>query len=283
MDEQLFNGEYYQQQVKYQDLRDRSFADLVAKVNENSSEMQRLLKREGPKYQYGSGCLSDGVIGVWMARIYGIETPLNRENVRKTLQAIFKNNFRTDLSEHANAQRPGYAMGREPGLLLCSWPKGGKPTLPFVYSDEVWTGIEYQVASHLIAEGFVTEGLTLVKALRSRYDGRVRNPWNEYECGNYYARAMSSYALMGSLSGFRYSAVEKCVWFGPKLQVRPFRSFFSAASGFGAITLDARALRIQLTEGELPLRRVLLSDAGQTRKIDWEIVIRAGVPAVKEI
>ncbi len=283
MDEQLFNGEYYQQQVQYQGLRDKSFAGLVAKVDENSSEMQQLLKREGPKYQYGSGCLSDGVIGVWMARIYGIETPLNRENARKMLQSIFKNNFRTDLSEHANAQRPGYAMGREPGLLLCSWPKGGKPTLPFVYSDEVWTGIEYQVASHLIAEGFVTEGLTLVKALRSRYDGRVRNPWNEYECGNYYARAMSSYALLGSLAGFRYSAVEKCLWVGPKLRVRPFSCFFSTASGFGVVTLDSRALRIQLTEGELPLRRVFLSDGGQVKTLVWEITVRAGVPAVKEI
>ncbi len=157
--------------------------------------MQQLLKREGPKYQYGAGCLSDGVIGAWMAGLYGIDTPLPQKNVKSTLQAIFRNNFKTDLSQHANAQRPGYAMGHEPGLLLCSWPRGGKPTLPFVYSDEVWTGIEYQVASHLIREGYVDEGLTIVKALRSRYDGRTRNPWNEYECGNYYARAMSSLCL----------------------------------------------------------------------------------------
>jgi len=192
MSESLFNGEYFQQRVQYVGLRDTSFADSIAKVDESSSEFSRLLKREGPKYQYGSGCLSDGVIGAWMARIYGIETPLDREKVKSTLRAIFRHNFRTDLSEHANAQRPGYAMGHEPGLLLCSWPRGGKPTLPFVYSDEVWTGIEYQVASHLMSEGLVEEGLTIVKALRSRYDGRVRNPWNEYECGSYYARAMAS-------------------------------------------------------------------------------------------
>jgi len=64
--------------------------------------------------------------------------------------------------------------------------------------------VNTRVASDLIAEGFTKEGLTIVKALRSRYDGRVRNPWNEYECGNYYARAMASYALLGALSGFRY-------------------------------------------------------------------------------
>jgi len=73
-----------------------------------------------------------------------IEIPLAREHVRQTLQAIFKHNFKTDLSQHANAQRPGFAMGHEPGLLVCSWPRGGKPTLSLMYSDEVFTGIEYR-------------------------------------------------------------------------------------------------------------------------------------------
>jgi uncharacterized protein (DUF608 family) len=283
MDEQLFNGNYYQQKVQYTGLHDTSFANMVAQVNDESSEMQKLLKREGPKYQYASGCLSDGVIGIWMASTYGIEVPLSREHVRSALNAIFTNNFKADLAEHANAQRPGYAMGHEPGLLLCSWPKGGRPTLPFVYSDEVWTGIEYQVASHLIAEGLVNEGLTIVKATRSRYDGRVRNPWNEYECGNYYARAMASYALLGALSGFRYSAVEKILWFGPKLSVRPFRTFFSTASGYGTLQLNRDSLHVEILEGELALEKIVLTEAGQSKSVPWKTVVRAGTPAVKTV
>jgi uncharacterized protein (DUF608 family) len=283
MEQQLFNGEYFQQKVQYLGLRNTSFATMVAQVDDHSSEMQRLLKREGPKYQYGNGCLSDGVIGAWMARIYGIDTPLARENVRKTLQAIFRHNFKTDLSLHANAQRPGYAMGHEPGLLLCTWPLAGKPTLPFVYSDEVWTGIEYQVASHLIAEGFVNEGLSIVKALRSRYDGRIRNPWNEYECGNYYARAMASYALLGALAGFRYSAVQRTLWFGPQLTVRPFKTFFSTASGFGTIELDRRTLRLQLLEGVLPLEKVVLTEGTQTQTLEWKTTLHPGSSAVKNL
>lgn len=283
MEEHLFNGEYFQQQVQYLGLRNTSFATMVAQVDEHSGEMQRLLKREGPKYQYGNGCLSDGVIGAWMARMYGIDTPLARENVQTTLRAIFKHNFKTDLSQHANAQRPGYAMGHEPGLLLCTWPLGGKPTLPFVYSDEVWTGIEYQVASHLIAEGFVKEGLTIVKAMRSRYDGRIRNPWNEYECGNYYARAMASYALLGALSGFRYSAVKKTLWFGPQLSIRPFKTFFSTASGFGTIELADQSLRIQLLEGVLQLEKLVLTQGAQTRTLEWKASIQSGAPATKNI
>jgi uncharacterized protein (DUF608 family) len=283
LESQLFNGDYYQQKVQYLDLHDQSFANTVAHVDEHSSEMQQLLKREGPKYQYGSGCLSDGVIGAWMARIYGIDTPLARGHVRSSLQAIFRNNFKTDLSDHANAQRPGYAMGREPGLLLCSWPHGNKPTLPFVYSDEVWTGIEYHVASHLIHEGFVTEGLTIVKALRSRYDGKTRNPWNEYECGNWYARAMSSYALLGALSGFRYSAVEKTLWFGPRLTARPFRSFFSTASAWGTIALDAHTIHVNVLEGELPIEKLVLHDHDAEKPMEWKTTIRAGSPVSRPI
>lgn len=283
MEEQLFNGEYFQQKTQYLGLKNTSFATMVAEVNERSSEMQQLLKREGPKYQYGNGCLSDGVLGAWMARMYGIETPLAAEKVRSTLRSIFAYNFKGDLSQHANAQRPGYAMGHEPGLLLCTWPRGSKPTLPFVYSDEVWTGIEYQVASHLIAEGYVTEGLTIVNAMRSRYDGRIRNPWNEYECGNYYARAMASYALLSALSGFRYSAVQRTLWFAPQLRVRPFETFFCTASGFGTILLGDGRLRIQMLEGELAVEKLVLADENQTKTLEWKTTVRPDAPGIRTL
>ena len=280
MDQHLFNGEYYQQKVQYEGLRDKSFAEKVAGVDSTSSEMQQLLKREGPKDQCGSGCLSDSVIGVWMARMYGIELPLVAGNVHANLRSVFRNNFKNDLSEHANAQRPGYAMGHEPGLLLCSWPRGDKPTLPFVYSDEVWTGIEYQVASHLIHEGLVEEGLTLVKAARSRYDGRTRNPWNEYECGNWYARAMASYALLGALSGFRYSAVEQTLWFAPRLKARPFQCFFSTASGFGTIGLLERTVSVRVIEGELRLKKLVFAGGVP---IEWSVTVRPDATVTKAV
>lgn len=36
---------------------------------------------------------------------------------------------------------------------------------------------------------------------RLRYDGATRNPFDEYECGHWYARAMSSYVLIEALTG----------------------------------------------------------------------------------
>ena len=125
----------------------------------------------------------------------------------------------------------------EGGLLLCTWPKGGALSLPFVYSNEVWTGIEYQCASHMIRMGLVEEGLEVVRTCRARYDGRVRNPFDEYEYGHWYARAMASYALLEALSGARFDAVDKILYLNPAIK-GDFRSFLSTATGFGTVGVE---------------------------------------------
>jgi len=279
MDTELFNGEYYQQNVMWRDLRDESFRRLLDAPNDNE-ELLRLLQVEGPKYQYGSGCLSDGVIGLWMSDTYGLSTPASREHVRSHLKAVFGHNFKPDLWGHACPQRPGYAMGHEGGLLLCTWPRRGKPTLPFVYSDEVWTGIEYQVATHLMSEGFVAEAMTMVAAVRARYDGATRNPFNEYECGSYYARAMASYALLAAWSGLRYSAVTGTLHLAPKTPWRPFQTFFGTAFGFGTARLDAGRLTIRLVEGTLPLHEVHVRDNDKELRAMPNVTCTAGEETV---
>src|SRR5438552_12410181 len=82
--------------------------------------------------------------------------------------------------------------------------------------------------------GLVKEGLEIVRLCRDRYDGRVRNPFNEYECGHWYARAMSSYALLFGLSGARYDAVEKTLYLEPATK-GDFRCFLSTATGYGTV------------------------------------------------
>jgi hypothetical protein len=170
------------------------------------------------------------------------------------LTAVHNYNFKNDLSEHANPQRPSFAMGNEGGLLLCSWPKGGKLSLPFVYSDEVWTGIEYQVASHLMLMGKVTEGLDIVRACRDRYNGKVRNPFNEYECGHWYARALSSYGMLQGLTGVRFDAVDKTLFVDSK--VGDFTSFLSTESGFGTVKFAAGKISLNVVYGTIPVRKI---------------------------
>jgi uncharacterized protein (DUF608 family) len=269
LDQELFNGQYYQQDVRFRDLRDQHFAKLA---ETGSGEAVELLRREGPKYQYGTGCLSDGIIGAWMAWASQLEMPFHAKHVLAMLRSIHRHNFRADLSTHANLQRPGYALGREGGLLLCTWPRGGKPTLPFPYSDEVWTGIEYQVASHLIAAGCTKEGLDIVRAARARYSGRYRNPFNEYECGNFYARAMASYALLAACSGFRYDARSRTLHLAPRSSQRPFECFFSTAEAWGSLRLERKRLTVHVHEGQLAVSRLVLNG----RMADWTVTIKAG-------
>jgi uncharacterized protein (DUF608 family) len=250
LDSELWNGEWFFQKIQWKGLR----AEVPRKLRD-TPEAEALLEKEGPKYQYGGGCLSDGVLGDWIARCCGVEPPLNPDKTRKHLESVFKYNFKPDLSSHSNPQRPTYAFGGEAGLLLCSWPRGGKPSLPFVYSDEVWTGIEYQVASHLIMLGKVKEGLDIVHGVRSRYDGRCRNPFDEYECGHWYARAMSSYGLLQAYSGVRYDAITRTLFIQPAVK-GDFRAFLSTADGYGVVGIKDGRPFMEVRSGSIPVKRI---------------------------
>ena len=254
VNEQLFNGEYFYQKIQWKGLR-ASPLEMNTMVGRYSAEAVELFKKEGPKYQYGNGCLSDGVLGAWMASLYGLGDVLDEKKTMSHLKSVHKYNLKEDLSEHANPQRPGYALGNEGGLLLCTWPKGGQPSLPFVYSNEVWTGIEYQVASHLMMKGMVKEGLEIVRTCRDRYDGRIRNPFNEYECGHWYARAMSSYALLQGLTGARYDAVDEVLYLRPSIK-GDFRSFLCTAAGYGTVGVKNGKPFIEVKHGKIPIKRI---------------------------
>jgi hypothetical protein len=185
---------------------------------------------------------------------------LDPAKVTSHLRSVYKYNFKRDLSGWANPQRPSYAMGKDGGLILCTWPKGGELSLPFPYSNEVWTGFEYQAASHMMRMGLVKEGLDIVRTSRARYDGRVRNPFDEYECGHWYARAMSSYALLFGLSGARYDAVDKTLYIDPRIS-GDFRCFLSTAGGYGTVGVKHGKPFYEPKSGTLEIRRILLSGA----------------------
>lgn len=205
MDEQLWNGEYYVQAIDDVDAH---------------------------RYQYGPGCLSDQLLGQLLAHVCGLGYLLPRDHVRTAIRAVYRHNFSASLKRHNAVQRT-YALNDERGLVLCSWPYGGRPRFPFPYADEIWTGVEYQVAAHLIYEGFLEEGLTIVKAVRERYDGYRRNPWNEVECGNHYARSMASWAVYTALLGFRCDLAMGRLDFNPAIQADNFSAFWCTGRAWG--------------------------------------------------
>jgi len=256
---ELFDGEYFIQNVTWEGLKSPSPVETARSSYRTTytEEALELLRKEGPKYQYGKGCLSDGILGMWMATVCGLDEVIEDEKVKSHLVAVHRYNLRKELIDHANPQRPTFAAGRDGGLLLCTWPKGGKLSLPFIYSNEVWTGIEYQVASHLMFKGEVAKGLEIVRECRERYDGRVRNPFNEYECGAWYARAMSSYALLEGLTGVRYDAVDRVLYIDSK--VGDFNSFISTETGFGNVGLKNGEPFVQAVYGKIEGEKIVVS------------------------
>ena len=261
IESELFDGEYFIQKIKWEGLNTPDPTETLSFAGNYSPEAVALLRKEGPKYQYGTGCLSDGILGMWIASVCGLPEIINNEMVTAHLKAVHKYNLKTTLLNHYNPQRPTYACGQQDGgLLLCSWPKGGALSLPFVYSNEVWTGIEYQVASHLMLKGEVEKGLDIVRICRNRYDGSVRNPFNEYECGHWYARAMSSYAMLQALTGVRYDAVDKTLHIDSK--IGDFTSFICTSTGFGTISFKKGQPRLEVFLGSIDVKKYYISEKG---------------------
>jgi hypothetical protein len=214
----------------------------------------------------GTACLVDQLLGQYMAHVAGLGYLLDEEHVHKTLKSIFHYNYVPDLSEHEAVQRT-YALNDEGGVLIASYAPGKRPEIPFPYFAEVWTGEEYQFAAHLVFEGMTMEAQAVVESARLRHNGERRNPWNEPECGHHYARAMSAWALIVALSGFRYSGVERKLTLTPRVRAQNFRCFWSVPSGWGRFsrTLGAasHSVEVEMLEGSLTVASLALGGNGK--------------------
>lgn len=259
----LYNGEYFHQLVMSEGLNHDPFSYKTLAHGttdaDANAETRRLVEAEGPKYQYKNGCLSDAVLGVWLSEMSGIMDLVDHDKVDSTLRSIHRYNYKPDLSDHANPQRSGYAVNDEPGLLLCTWPHGGRPSLPFIYSDEVWTGIEHQVASHLLFRGYKEEALDIIRATRTRYDGTRRNPFDEYECGHWYVRAMASYGLLQGYTGLRYDAVDKTLHVSRR-NAKRYTVFLSTATGYGTVHVSEDDVSLNVVRGSIDVEHIAVND-----------------------
>ncbi len=268
IDANLFNGEFYIQQVRTPASLEETLPELRAGMGEtNLAE---------PEFQMGNGCLVDQLVGQYMAHVAGLGYLLSPDNIRTALRSLYRYNFRRDLRGHWNNMRT-YAVGDEAGLLMASWPGGDKPRVPFPYWGEVMTGFEYQAAVHMIYEGMIDEGLEIIGAIRRRFDGQRRNPWNEHEAGHHYARAMASWAAIPALSGLRYSAVSERLELAPRWRSDAFQCIWTAGSGWGTVHQSIgdseQSVRWEVLGGELTVREMTYATlpCAAARKVTVEV------------
>lgn len=241
VDENLFNGEYYEQRIT--DPETFEYLDM------DNPETKI------PDFQLGRGCLVDQLVGQYMAHICGLGYLANKAHIQTTLNSIMKYNFLPDFSRHFNNMR-SYVLGKEGGLLMAAWPKG-RLEVPFPYFPESMTGFEYCAAVGMLYEGMTEDGLKCIKAIRDRFDGSKRNPFSEPECGHHYARSMSSWAAVIALSDFHYSGVSREMSFTN----RPGNYFWSNGYAWGTCKVNADgSVVLTVLKGSLTLDYLIIGN-----------------------
>ena len=210
------------------------------------------------KYQFGDGCVADQVLGQWHAEVAGLGLFLDSKKLKSALKQVYAHNYRKNLRDHVNPCR-NYGFEDEGGLLIATYPKDThQPFVAAPYAEELWTGVEYASASHMIMHGLVKEGLSVVKSVRNRYDGSRRNPWNEIECGSYYARSMSAWQLVNAWSGFHADATKKTISFAPKVKGN-FDLFWASGTAWGKLVRQKGKLVLSVIEGRLNAEHIEVS------------------------
>jgi uncharacterized protein (DUF608 family) len=231
--------------------RCRTIADRGARNILALNNGEYFIQIEDPKHRnqigVGPGCYIDQVFGQTWAHWVGLERLFDREKQLSALRALWKYNFVPDVGPFRQRFKRGrwYATAGDAGLLMCTWPKGGQnPNFnkhwQYMYFNECMSGFEWQAAAHMIWEGhdqpdLLEHGLAVARAIHDRYSARLRNPYNEIECSDHYARAMASYGAYQAVCGFECHGPKGHLGFAPRLTPEDFKAAFTAANAWGSL------------------------------------------------
>ncbi len=244
MDEQLFNGEYF-----------------IHKPDATKGRQ---------KLGSYNTCHIDQVYGQSWAFQVGLGRVINKEKTLSALNALWKYNFTPDVGPYIKDHTGGrpYALAGDGGLIMNTNPKnetkpyGENVTWQLGYFHECMSGFEHQVAAHMMAEGMTKEAMVITRMIHDRYHAAKRNPFNEIECSDHYARAMASYGTFITACGFEYHGPKGYMKFAPKIQPENFKAPFTSASGWGTFSQQQHAnglkASIKLNHGALKLKSFVL-------------------------
>ncbi|MCG9792346.1 GH116 family glycosyl-hydrolase [Flavobacterium algicola] len=253
LDEKLFNGEYYEQEIVPPMLAENVANGLIKGLGAKDLT--------SPDYQLGKGVLVDQLVGQVMAHILDLGYLANKENMTKTNNAIIKYNHLDSMLKHPNFMR-SYALGDEAALVMAGYP-GERPKKPFPYFTEVMTGFEYTAAVGMLYENQFDMGFNTMQDVRDRYDGKKRNPYNEAEFGNHYARSMMAWGGILAITGFNYSAVDHSM----KFNAKNGNYFWSNGYQYGSVTIcgteNEKNVSVKVINGTFNLNSFSLHDFGK--------------------
>lgn len=265
LDSNLFNGEYYEHKIE--PITESAIAEGLRHPDMGARDLKN------PELQLGSGCLVDQLVGQFFAHISGLGHLLNKDNIASTYESIIRHNFRQNFHMHFNHMR-SYVLGDESGLLMATYPRGRRPDRPFPYYNEVMTGFEYSAAVGMLYENQTANGLKVIKAIRDRYNGSRRSPFDEAECGRHYARAMASWGAVIALSGFQYSGVDEIIEFAN----RPGRHFWSNGSAWGICEVELAGsagftVSLSVLSGKIAVKSVVVGDCRSTAMPKGKVIV----------
>ena len=254
---ELYNGEYFYQ------IEDAKHLDAIG---------------------IGKGCYIDQVFGQSWAFQVGLGRLFDEQTIRSALHALWKYNFVPDVGPFRDKFKRGrwYAAAGDAGLLMCTWPRGGlredfKKHWQYMYFNECMSGFEWQVAAHMIWERMITEGMAIARAIHDRYNAALRNPYNEIECSDHYARAMASYGAFTAACGYEYHGPKGYMAFSPRLTPENFKSAFTSAAGWGSFSQKISSRKqtegVELKYGTLKLNEFAceLAEALDPAKVTAEL------------
>ncbi len=243
-EENLFNGRYFIQKIDLKDKETVMRFDAKKYWNEETGEI---------KYQIGEGSSIDQLLGQWHADLLSLGDLFSKKQIKTALSSMMEINFIPSLREFANPWRV-FALNDEGGTVICNYHKDSqKPLIPVPYCEELMTGFEYSFAGELIMRGKVQDGLKVIKAIRNRYDGFKRNPYNEIECGNNYVRPLASFALINAFSGFDFHLPKGYIKFAPKVKKNNFKCIWSLGTGWGEFLKNENTATLKVKDGSIKL------------------------------
>ena len=198
------------------------------------------------------GCLTDQLMGQWIADNAGVGYLFDKEKVHKSLKSILERSFMDNSF-----------------LRNCSWP--AYPELFPIHTSDLWVdqantpwaGVELAFASFLIYEDMVDDGLKVIKAVDDRYR-KAGLYFDQQEFGGHYFRSMSAWTILNAMLG--YTSNRGVISFNPKLQRDNFTLFFATSDGTELYKKAQNSVSIEVRTGEMKFSKLKFENTGIVSK-----------------